>query len=124
MEPFYVYGQHNKRKLAFQCADQAIARPKLSLKQKVSLIHGCSKRALNYNYVSLVRTCRVLNVMLLQLEEREKERVAFQTMQRPDFDGSGGNRVQGNLHETWLDKLKKGWKEEPLLPLVPLGMQP
>ena len=60
---------------------------------------------------------------MLQLEEREKERAAFATMQRPDFDGSGGVKIQGNLQETWVDKLKKGWQQEPLLPLVPIGMK-
>ena len=59
----------------------------------------------------------------LQLEEREKERAAFATMQRPDFDGSGGTKIQGDMHETWIDKLKKGWAQEPLLPLVPVGMK-
>ena len=58
---------------------------------------------------------------MLQLEEREKERAAFATMQRPDFDGSGGAKIQGDMHETWIDKLKKGWQQEPLLPLVPVG---
>ena len=62
-----------------------------------------------------------VNSSSLQLEEREKERAAFATMQRPDFDGSGGTKIQGNMHETWLDKLKKGWQQEPLLPLVPVG---
>ena len=59
----------------------------------------------------------------LQLEERERERAAFATMQRPDFDGSGGAKIQGDMHETWIDKLKKGWAQEPLLPLVPVGMK-
>ena len=59
----------------------------------------------------------------LQLEERERERAAFATMQRPDFDGSGGTKIQGDMHETWIDKLKKGWAQEPLLPLVPVGMK-
>ena len=44
------------------------------------------------------------------MEEWEKERAAFATMQRPDFDGSGGTKIQGNLQETWVDKLKKGVK--------------
>ena len=61
--------------------------------------------------------------MLLQLEEREKDRVAFNTMQRPDFDGTGGKHIQGNLQETWTEKLNKGWEQEPLLPLIPLGMK-
>ena len=61
---------------------------------------------------------------LLQLEDREKERVAFETMRRPDFDGTGGAKIQGNVHETWIDKFYKGWKQEPLLPLVPIGMKP
>merc|ERR1712110_594416 len=42
--------------------------------------------------------------------------------ERPDFDGTGGREIQGNLHETWQEKLWKGWKQEPLLPLIPIGM--
>merc|ERR1711996_84990 len=41
---------------------------------------------------------------------------------RPDYDGTGGRVIQGNLHETWQEKLWKGWKQEPLLPLIPIGM--
>ena len=60
---------------------------------------------------------------LLQLEDKEKERVKFESMRRPDYDGTGGAKIQGDVHETWMDKLNKGWTQEPLLPLVPLGMK-
>ena len=66
----------------------------------------------------------MLNLLkYLQLEDKEKERVAFETMKRPDFDGTGGMKIQGDIQETWTDKLYKGWQQEPLLPLVPLGMK-